>query len=139
MRRLVEGPSSATWIAEEDTQMAGFAIVDWARELTRESNRIIAYIQTLEVAPAHRNRGIANQLLRRIEASATAAGAKVMSLHVAEGNAAAIRLYHSHGYISEGREDDYYAPGISALILVKTLENLSGRVTQSARDTPKPA
>ena len=30
MRQLVESADSATWIAEDDGQIAGFAIVEWA-------------------------------------------------------------------------------------------------------------
>jgi [ribosomal protein S18]-alanine N-acetyltransferase len=118
MRQLVDSPASATWVAEEDQKMAGFAIVDW----TQESDQTIAYIQTVEVAPAHRNRGIATELLRRVESSAIAAGARVLWLHVAEQNATAIRLYHAHGYLLQGREENFYAPGLPALIFSKPLD-----------------
>jgi ribosomal-protein-alanine N-acetyltransferase len=90
--------------------------------LTRETGKTLAYIQTVEVAPARRNRGIANELLRRIEASASAAGATALWLHVAEQNAAAIRLYQTHDYLPQGREENYYAAGIPALIFARTLE-----------------
>jgi len=118
MQQLVSSPDSATWIAEEDRLMAGFAIVDWAAEATP----ITAYIQTIEVAPAHRQRGIASELLRRVEASASGAGAIAIGLHVAESNTAAIRLYQAHGYQPQGREENYYAWGLHALIFAKNLE-----------------
>jgi ribosomal-protein-alanine N-acetyltransferase len=118
MRQLVDSPCSAAWIAEEDQQMTGFAIVEWARE----ADKIIAYIETLEVARAHRKRGIGAELLRRIEASAVAAGAQVLWLHVAEENAAAVRLYQAHGFLSQGREGNYYGPGLPAVIYAKPLE-----------------
>ena len=117
MRQLVDSPDSATWIAEDDQQMAGFAIVVW----TRESDQTIAYIQTVEVAQAHRKRGIATELLRRLETSASAAGATAIGLHVAESNAPAIHLYQSHGYLPQGREENYYSPGLPALIFAKPL------------------
>jgi ribosomal-protein-alanine N-acetyltransferase len=117
MRQLVDSPDSATWIAEEDQQITGFAIVIW----TRESEETIAYIQTVEVAPIHRNRGIASELLHRIEASSKAAGANVLWLHVAETNASAIRLYQAYGYLLQGREENYYAQGIPALAYAKSL------------------
>ncbi len=118
MRQLVDSPDSVTWIAEEDQQMTGFAI--W----TRESEETIAYIQTVEVALAHRNRGVATELLHRIEASSKAAGANVLWLHVAETNASAIRLYQAHGYLPQGREENYYAQGIHALIFAKPVDPL---------------
>lgn len=117
MQQLVASPNSATWIAEADLQMTGFAIAEWSQE----GAQTIAYIQTLEVAPAHRKRGIATELLHRLEASATAAGAQLLSLHVAESNASAIRLYQAHGFLLQGREEDYYAPGIPALVYAKPL------------------
>jgi ribosomal-protein-alanine N-acetyltransferase len=120
MRQLVDSPDSATWIAEEDQQMTGFAIVEW----TSESENITAYIQTLEVAPAHRHRAIATELLRRLETSATTACAAAIRLHVAESNAPAIHLYQAHGYLLQGREENYYSQGIPALIFAKPLNPL---------------
>ena len=118
MRQLIRDPASATWIAEEQEQMAGFAIIFWAQP----PEQPLAYIQTLEVAPSHRKRGIAGQLLRRLEESARIAGAHVIWLHVAETNTPAIRLYEAHGYRQQGREEDYYANGIAALLYAKPIE-----------------
>ena len=118
MQQLVTSPAAATWIAEENQQMTSFAIIEW----TSEAVDTIAYIQTLEVAPAHRKRGIATQLLRLLETSATAVGATAIALHVAESNAPAIHLYQSHGYQPKGREENYYAHGVPALIYLKPLD-----------------
>jgi ribosomal-protein-alanine N-acetyltransferase len=118
MQQLVSSPNAATWIAEANQQMTAFAIIDW----DLEANPIHAYIQTLEVAPAHRKQGIATQLLHCLESSAIAARAHLLGLHVAESNAPAIRLYQAHGYQPQGREESYYAPGIPALIYAKPLD-----------------
>jgi ribosomal protein S18 acetylase RimI-like enzyme len=111
MRQLVSSPRSATWIAEEDQQMTGFAIAEWSCE----SEDTFAYIQTVEVLPAH-------ELLRHLEASASDAGANAIWLHVAETNVPAIHLYETHGYIPQGREENYYAPGRHALTYAKHLK-----------------
>jgi ribosomal protein S18 acetylase RimI-like enzyme len=118
MRRLVRGPGTAAWIAEEEGQMAGFAIVEW----TRQAGATLAYIQTLEVAPNQRRLGVGAELLRCVEASARAAGAHLIWLHADAENTPAIRLYEAHGYGRQGREDHYYARGKSALIYAKSLE-----------------
>ena len=118
MRTLIRDPASATWIAEEHTQIAGFAIIFWAQP----PEQPLAYIQTLEVAPTQRNRGIARELLRRLEGSAKSAGAHVIWLHVAEANTPAIRLYEAYGYSEQGRQEDYYAEGIPALLYAKRIE-----------------
>jgi ribosomal protein S18 acetylase RimI-like enzyme len=117
MRQLVNSTHAATWIAEEDGRMAGFAIVQWAEE----AGRIIAYIQTIEVAPEQIRHGIGGELLRRIEGSVRLAGAQAIWLHVDAANAGAIRLYEANGYRSEGRVENYYARDRAALIYAKPL------------------
>jgi len=120
MRALIDGINSATWIAEDNGQMAGFAIADW----TQEANLTVAYIQTVEVSPGKRNQGIASELLNRIETSARAAHAQFIWLHVAEQNSAAIRLYEARGFLSQGREENYYGSSHHALIYAKPLERI---------------
>src|SRR5271170_1764273 len=66
MRKLIANPNSATWIAEANKELAGFAIVDWATV----PKGTVAYIQTIEVNPASRRQGIASELLRLSEVSA---------------------------------------------------------------------
>ncbi len=117
MRQLIANPNSATWIAEDSKTMAGFAIVEW----TTVPKGTIGYIQTIEVHPALRRRGIAAELLHRIEASARAAGARSIWLHVDVENAAAIQLYRSRGYAQKGREEHYYARHRPAFVYAKPL------------------
>ena len=117
MRQLVASPDAATWIAEQDACMAGFAIVEWAQQ----SPGIIAYIATIEVLPRYRGRRIGAELLRRIEGSANAERAIQMWLHVDIENTAAIRLYESSGYRNSGRADHYYARNRPAAIYMKNL------------------
>lgn len=118
MRQLVQSRNSATWIAEEEGELIGFAIVEWAPS----ENVITAYIQTIEVTPGRRGQGIGGELLRRIEDSARAAGTTTIRLHVDAENSAAIRLYKGRGYVRQGREEHYYARHRAAFIYCKTLE-----------------
>ncbi len=117
MRQLIESPSSATWIAEEAAQLAGFSIVDWSEEPGESA----AYIETIEVHPEWRRRGIGAGLLLRVEDSARAAGATAIWLHVDAENSAAIRLYERRSYERQGREEHYYARHRAALIYSKRL------------------
>ncbi len=119
MGRLVGSPNGATWIAEQDGRMVGFAIVEWAQD----AGEPIAYIETIEVLPAHRSHGAGSQLLTCIEDSARSANAGWIWLHVDAGNEGAIRLYEAHGYGCEGTEENYYAPGRAALIYAKRLDS----------------
>jgi len=111
MRSLIDAADSATWIAEDDGAMAGFAIVEW----TRDAARTIAYIQTIEVDPAQRGCGVGTELLRRMEQSARAAGSGSIWLHVDAENRPALGLYQSHGYLCEGEVQGYYGEGTVAL------------------------
>jgi len=117
MRQLIESPDSATWIAEEDAALIGFSIV----ECRAGQGDSAAYIQTLEVRPGFRGRGIGAELLIRAENSARSAGAHIIILHVETENAAAIRLYESRGYARQGREEHYYARHRAAFIYAKPL------------------
>lgn len=117
MRHLVSSMNVATWIADKDGQMAGFAIIEWNLEM----DEVVAYIQTIEVAPEMRRCGVGNELLCRTEVSARGAGACAINLHVEATNAGAIRLYEVNGYHCEGRKENYYPRGKSALIYVKRL------------------
>jgi ribosomal protein S18 acetylase RimI-like enzyme len=113
----VGSPDAVTWIAEQDGRMAGFTIADFARD----PDGLYAYIQTIEVLPEERGRGIGNELLRRIEESARDKHAVAIWLHVESVNAGAIRLYESHGYKCMGRVENFYARSRAGLIYRKPL------------------
>ena len=117
MRQLVLNPDAATWIAEQDGRMAGFAIVGW----WQDEDAAVAYIQTLEVAANERRQGVGDELLRRVEASARAAGAYTIWLHVDAENSAALHLYERRGYAGQGTAEHYYGRNRSALIYSKQL------------------
>ncbi len=116
MRQLVDSPDAATWIAEQDGRMAGFAIVEWVQD----EDATVAYIQTIEVAADERRQGVGGELLRCVEASARAAGAHIIWLHVDAENSAAIRLYERRGYAGQGRAEHYYARNRAALVYSKS-------------------
>ncbi|HKF46753.1 MAG TPA: N-acetyltransferase [Terracidiphilus sp.] len=117
MKSLIDRSDSATWVAEEQGIQAGFAIVDWDGSPPDRS----AYIQTIEVAPDFRRRGIGAELLNRVEESARSAGAAEIWLHVDVHNEPAIRLYQSSGYRLQGRQDHYYARHHPADLYAKQL------------------
>ncbi len=81
----------------------------------------VADIHTLSIVPTHRNRGIASEMLRQLESWAMEKGIHAFMLEMREGNAEAQPLYEKHGYSVVSRRDNYYAPGIHALIMRKEL------------------
>lgn len=72
----------------------GFAIgrIDIVR------NTVYGRILTVDIVPSYRRKGIAQKLLREIEAIFKAKGAKECRLEVREDNAAALSLYLKLGY-----------------------------------------
>jgi ribosomal-protein-alanine N-acetyltransferase len=120
MRKLIANSNSTTWIAEENSELAGFAIVDWATV----PKGTVAYIQTIEVHPRSRRRGIAAELLKHTENSACAAGASAIWLHVDVENFAAIRLYETRGYARKRREEHFYARHRPAFVYAKPLSGV---------------
>ncbi len=97
--------------------MCGFAIVEW----TQEAEGVVAYVQTIEVLPEFRGRGVGRELLRLLDESALADGAHLIWLHVDVNNASAIRLYEMHGYAREGRRENFYETGRAAFLYAKAL------------------
>lgn len=81
-----------------------------------------AEILTLAVHPDHRQQGIGQALVETAALAVAAAGAKVMFLEVAEDNAPAMALYAKAGFERAGRRPDYYAPGVHAWLLRRSLE-----------------
>ena len=117
MRQLIGQADAATWIVEQNGQMCGFGLVEWGRE----DGDVLAYVQTLEVLPEFRGQGLGAELLRLLEGSACAVDARMIWLHVDAENGSAIRVYERDGYLPQGREEDYYGRGRTALIYAKTL------------------
>lgn len=126
MRGLLQRRNAAAWIAEEDGQVVGFAIVEW----TDEDAGLAAYIQTIEVAPEARCHGVGRMLLGRVEDSALHAGADLIWLHVDEQNTIAQRLYGAQGYSARDRVENYYAQGRTALVYSKSLDHSDGKKKQ---------
>lgn len=69
-----------------------------------------ADVQTLAVDPARRGRGLGRLLVDLARSQAREAGARRLGLEVREGNEAALALYTSAGFRSQGRRPGYYAP-----------------------------
>lgn len=117
MRRLAHDPDCRVWLGILDAVRVGFAIVG----LRGEDDPKAAYIWTIEVLPAFRRRGVARQLLMRVEESAREAGCTAIELHVSERNADALALYAAAGYAQFGVEAGFYGRDEDGLRYRKTL------------------
>ena len=102
-------------VALDDNEIIGYAGIALAGD--------VADIHTLTVLPAFRRRGIASHMLKELEEWAANKGITNFMLEMREGNAEAQPLYEKYGYQVISRRDNYYAPGIHALIMRKEISH----------------
>jgi len=96
---FIEGERSSILLAEEDGEIAGFAVAQ-DRD-TPPFNCVIqnryCYLMDMAVAPARRGRGLGRALLGAAESWARGRGLKWLELNVLEENKAAYKLYEQAG------------------------------------------
>jgi ribosomal-protein-alanine N-acetyltransferase len=100
-------------VALSENEIVGYAGIALAGD--------VADIHTLTVLPEFRRKGIASHMLKELEAWALEKGVANFMLEMREGNAEAQPLYEKYGYSVISRRDNYYAPGIHALIMRKEI------------------
>ena len=98
-------------VAHEQGVIIGYAGIALAGE--------VADIHNIAVIPSYRKRGVASHLLDELEKWAIAKGVAALMLEIREGNSEAYPLYEKRGYSVISRRDNYYAPGVHALIMRK--------------------
>jgi ribosomal-protein-alanine N-acetyltransferase len=103
-------------VALENQEIVGYGGVALAGD--------VADIHTLTVIPSFRRKGIASQMLKELESWAISKGIKDFMLEMREGNLEAQPLYEKYGYQVVSRRDNYYAPGIHALIMRKEVNDV---------------
>lgn len=113
LARTMAGSGAFTIAAMAGDACLGFVT---ARALAGE-----AEILTLAVLPRHRRGGVGRALVEAAAATATANGAGVIWLEVAEHNAAAKALYGGAGFEVSGRRARYYADGSDAVLMRRVL------------------
>jgi ribosomal-protein-alanine N-acetyltransferase len=102
-------PDRTYLVARDGADLVGYAGL--------MSRRPTADIQTIAVAPSHRRRGLARELLRRLLDVAAGCDCTEVLLEVRADGAPAIALYESEGFEVISRRQSYYGPGEDALIM----------------------
>lgn len=111
LRAFLARPDACGLIAEADGGLAGFAIGHRAG-----SN---GHIVTIDIAAAHRRRGVGRALLTEIVGRLEGAGARRIRLEVDLRNPGAIAFYQSLGFRETRRLGDYYGRGLDGLAMVR--------------------
>lgn len=112
---LLNGPKTLSYrVVTPGDEMVGFVIV-----MVNENNA--AHLTTIGVAPEHRRRGIATQLLEHVEGALRSRELHTMMLEVRVGNTAAQDLYRRHGYTTVQRIGRYYNNGEDCFLMMKPI------------------
>lgn len=116
LRNFIKTDTASVHVAEgEPGTLVGFCIV-----LFRKGT-VVARLYSMAVDARVRGQGIAQALMRAMEAGAARHGALFLRLEVRHDNAPAIRLYESFGYKPFGRYLEYYEDKADALRFEKSL------------------
>jgi ribosomal protein S18 acetylase RimI-like enzyme len=129
LRNFIKSDTASLHVAEGSGHEArgslhGFCIVLFRR------GTVVARLYSMAVDHGARGRGVAQALMRAMEADAAERGALFLRLEVRHDNAAAIRLYESFGYKPFGRYLQYYEDNADALRFEKSLLAHAGASTR---------
>jgi ribosomal-protein-alanine N-acetyltransferase len=112
---LLNDPRTLSYRMVSDSgDMAAFAFV-------MLNDRNSAHLTTIGVAPEHRRRGLATQLLDHIETTLKAKEVGTIMLEVRVGNIEAQQLYRRLGYFVVQRISRYYNNGEDCFLMMKAL------------------
>ena len=111
---FIRHPFAATWIAEENDEIVGFAIAN-------RDAKGAAHIVTIDVIEDRRRKGVGKALMDAVEAWAARLGFEMVYLETAESNKSAQAFYRQRGYKKLKTIENYYANGERAWVMVKGL------------------
>ena len=114
---LLKSPVAVSFLAKENNEIVGFII----GLVYENADKRIGRIFTIDVAPAHRRKGVGIRLLKRTEKEFVDLGVKVCYLEVRADNVAAKQLYKKVGYKKIRVLKNYYFQGGHGIRLKKTL------------------
>ena len=99
---LILNANSDCLVEKQDGVIRAFLIV------TYRQGSFTCNIETIDVDPAFKNRGIGLKLLKAAEMDMRRRGMRWSQLEVSEGNEAALKLYKNAGYTFKERIEGYY-------------------------------
>jgi [ribosomal protein S18]-alanine N-acetyltransferase len=108
-------PFSRALVAERGRGVVGYVV--WWRVAEE------VHLLTLAVAPEARRAGVGRALLRAVLHDGGEARAERVALEVAAGNAAALALYASAGFVEVGRRRGYYGSDRDAILMSRTMSS----------------
>jgi ribosomal-protein-alanine N-acetyltransferase len=104
------GPARASFVAESQSGIIGFAVVSCTREL--------AELESIAVSEPARCQGIGRALCRQGMDWSRNRGAATIELEVRASSRAALELYRLVGFVEQGRRRGYYRNPIEDAVLM---------------------
>ena len=112
---FAKAPKTAHYLAAEyQGELIGYAGIFYLSE--------VADIHTITVIDKHRRQGIGRELLKRLIDWARVKQASAVMLEMRVGNDAARPLYEQNGFVELSRRENYYGPGLTAVVMRKDLK-----------------
>ena len=112
---FAKAPKTAHYLAAEfEGQLIAYAGIFYVAD--------VADIHTITVAADHRRKGIGRELLKRLIDWARVKKAQAIMLEMRLGNDQARPLYESFGFVEISRRENYYGPGLTAVVMRKELK-----------------
>jgi len=113
LKEELAGKNRWYFVAEFQNRIVGYVGALHAGEVTD--------VLTLTVHSEFRRKGIGRELLRRLIDWARVQKAEAIMLEMREGNSQAQPLYVDFGFVELTKRDNYYGPGLTAIIMRKDL------------------
>jgi len=113
-------------VAADGARIAGFILT--------EENPPLAHIITLDVAEAHRRRGVGSSLLAESEKNLALRGVRSVLLETAIDNEEAVAFWKRHGYRIEAVLKRYYLARLDAYEMRKILPG-TGKTAPAQKET----
>lgn len=112
---FAKAPKNAHYLAAEtDGKLIAYAGIFYVAD--------VADVHTITVSPTHRRLGIGRELLKRLINWARVKEAGAIMLEMRIGNDQARPLYESFGFTEVSIRENYYGPGLSAVVMRKELK-----------------
>ncbi|MDA1188931.1 MAG: GNAT family N-acetyltransferase [Chloroflexi bacterium] len=115
LRHLLTKAKATNYVMEEDGEVIGWAIMLWKKSVK------VGRLYSLGVHDGHRRRGIANELLGRLEEDARSRGCDRTTLETHKPNAGGRAFYASRGYREVEEVPGYFVDGETMIRMVKKL------------------
>jgi ribosomal-protein-alanine N-acetyltransferase len=109
-------PARASFVAERNNEIIGFAVAGCAGEL--------AELESIAVCKPARCQGVGKALCRQVMDWSRDCGARGIELEVRASSDGALALYRSLGFVEQGRRRGYYRnPTEDAVLMVAALQS----------------